>query len=168
MVQLLQRSLVLHINFFFSNAARFLGPGFNQFQNYNNENEEDSNTSDEGDSEEHPTSQQKSEADDEEGWGDWKNAEEFRRRFNRKLPGRIIHLGDGTELFTDKHSELHDEDAHMSDSSEEDSEDDDPKKMQFDEHLSDHHESSHPKEEIRYQSPLPAFETPASHSASEN
>ena len=40
-------------------------------------------------------------ADNDEGWTDWKNGEDVRKRFIRKTPGRIIHLGDGSELFTD-------------------------------------------------------------------
>jgi protein phosphatase PTC2/3 len=146
--------------------ARFLGPGFNQFQNYNNENEEDSNTSDEGDSDEHPIRPKKSEADDED-WGTWKNGEEFRHRFIRtQRPGRIIHLGDGSELLTDKNNEDHD--VHMSDSSEEDSDDEEPKKMQFDEASERPSEPpSHPQGEVRYQSPSPTSESTAPQPASE-
>ena len=49
-------------------------------------------------------------ADDEEGWTDWKNGEDLRKRFIRKTPGRIIHLGDGSELFTDRGGQFHDDD----------------------------------------------------------
>ena len=82
-------------------VARFLGPGFNQFQNYNSnaEEDEDSNTSDEGDSQK-PAEDEESE---ETSWSPWKNGEDSRYKFNRPArPGRIIHLGDRSDLFTDR------------------------------------------------------------------
>jgi len=56
-------------------------------------------------------------ADDEEGWTDWKNGEDVRKRFIRKTPGRIIHLGDGSELFTDRGGKFHEDDDEDEDTS---------------------------------------------------
>lgn len=111
-------------------VARFLGPGFNQFQNWNTRGEEsDEDTSDGEDSKETKKPQQ--EDDDDEGWTAWKNGDDIKNRFTRKKKqGRIIHLGDGSELFTDRAGgDEHDE--HMSTSSEEES-GDDPDKIQVD------------------------------------
>lgn len=82
--------------------ARFLGPGFNQFQNWNSRDDDDS--SDASSEEATPEPKKPRQHDeDEEGWTEWKNGEDVRHRFNRrKKPGRIIHLGDGSELFTDR------------------------------------------------------------------
>jgi hypothetical protein len=107
--------------------ARFLGPGFNQFQNWNTRGEEsDEDTSDGEDLKETKKPQQD---DDEEGWTAWKNGDDIKNRFNRKKkPGRIIHLGDGSELFTDRAGgDEHDE--HMSTSSDDESEDEPDKKQ---------------------------------------
>ena len=110
--------------------ARFLGPGFNQFQNYNGRGDEsDEDTSDGEDSKE--TKKPRQEEDDDEGWTAWKNGDDMKNRFTRKKkPGRIIHLGDGSELFTDRAGgDEHDE--HMSTSSDEES-GDEPDKIQID------------------------------------
>lgn len=82
-------------------TARFLGPGFNQFQNWNHQNEESGDSPDEEGKPE--TKKPRPQQDDDEGWTDWKNGEDIRNRFSsKKKPGRIIHLGDGSELFTDR------------------------------------------------------------------
>ena len=110
--------------------ARFLGPGFNQFQNYNGRGDEsDEDTSDGEDSKE--TKKPRQEEDDDEGWTAWKNGDDMKNRFTRKKkPGRIIHLGDGSELFTDR-AGGYEHDEHMSTSSDEES-GDEPDKIQID------------------------------------
>lgn len=69
-----------------------------------NGQEEDSEPEDTTDSTESkpPLPNRAAAADNDEGWTDWKNGEDVRKRFIRKTPGRIIHLGDGSELFTDR------------------------------------------------------------------
>src|SRR5208282_2450629 len=120
-------------------VARFLGPGINQFQNWNHQNEESSEASDE---EEKPEANKKPrpQEDDSEDWTGWKNGEDKRNRFNpNKKPGRIIHLGDGSELFTDRNAgdedddgdEIHDKDTGIS-STDEDSDEEEHDRMQVD------------------------------------
>jgi len=149
-------------------VARFLGPGFNQFQNWNNQGDDsDEDTSDGEESKETKKPQQAE--DDDEGWTAWKNGDDIKNRFTRKKkPGRIIHLGDGSELFTDRAGgDEHDE--HMSTSSEEDSDDDEPdKKIQIDGEQSQsatksksasRDNSTHP--ETRFKSTQPTTPEPA-------
>ena len=76
-----------------------MGPGFNQFQHWNNRNEES------GDSptEEEKNPEPKKASLHEEDWTEWKNGEDIKNRFNsKKNPARIIHLRDGSELLTDR------------------------------------------------------------------
>lgn len=107
-------------------VARFLGPGHNHFANFDGKLDESSDTSDgEEKSEGGEPAKPVSHPDEDEGWTEWKNGEDFRSRFNRsKKPGRIIHLGDGSELLTDRTSEDNphdDEDHHIDSSSDDDS-----------------------------------------------
>jgi hypothetical protein len=113
-------------------VARFLGPGFNQFQNWNNRGEESDEDTSDGEEPKEPKKPQQ-EDDDDEGWTAWKNGDDIKNRFTRKKkPGRIIHLGDGSELFTDR-AGGDDHEEHTSTSSDEESDDDiEPNKMQVD------------------------------------
>ena len=158
-------------------AARFLGPGFNQFQNWNNQNEESSDSPEE---EEKPEAKKPWQQEDEEGWTDWKNGEDIRNRFGtKKKPGRIIHLGDGSELFTDRNVGDDDDElnAHSnkdvgegSSSEEEEEEEEEDDKMQVDGVKA---ESEIPSKitaldttaktpETRYKSPTPTVAAPQS------
>ena len=121
-------------------VARSLGPGFNQFQNWNSQNEESSDASEE---EEKPEANKKPrpQEDDSEDWTDWKNGEDIRNRFtSNKKPGRIIHLGDGSGLFTDQNvgdedddgDEIQNKDMGISSSTDEDSDEEEHDKMQVD------------------------------------
>ena len=122
--------------------ARFLGPGFNQFQNWNNQNEESSEGSDEEEKQE-TNKKPRPQEDDNEGWTDWKNGEDIRHRFSPKMKqGRIIHLGDGSELFTDRTAadgdeddgadEIHNKDGEPYSSTDEDSDEEEDDKMEDD------------------------------------
>jgi hypothetical protein len=123
--------------YFLLTIARFLGPGFNQFQNWNQRNDESSEASDDEEPPANETSTKKPPApqqDDSEGWTDWKNGEDFRVRFTRsKKPGRIIHLGDGSELFTDRTVGVDGQDMTTS-SEEEETDESEEEKMQVDGH----------------------------------
>ena len=139
MVQWHQRNSVLAFKNAFLITARFLGPGFNQFQHWNNQKEESSDASDD---EEKPEANKKPRPqDDSEDWADWKNGEDIRNRFSpNKKPGRIIHLGDGSELFTDRNAgddeddvdEIHNKDTGISSSTDEDSDEEEHDKMPVD------------------------------------
>lgn len=118
-------------------AARSLGPGFNQFQNWNNRNEESSDDNSDGEEKPNDTKKPQVPDDDEEGWSSWKNGDDVKNRFSRKnKPGRIIHLGDGSELFTDRaegsNSKAQDEHMSTSSSEDEDSDEEELDKMQTD------------------------------------
>ena len=157
-------------------VARFLGPGFNQFQNWNQRNDESSDASDGEDaltenSKKPPTTQQ----DDNEGWTDWKNGDDFRNRFTRsKKPGRIIQLGDGSELFTDRTVGADGHDMTTSSEEEDESvESEDDHKMQVDgvvvsantpatiptKSTPPDADVGKPRTEIRHKSPTPTHDT---------
>ena len=162
-----QKNLVSPSQLRISLVARFLGPGFNQFQNWTNQNEDSGESSEEegGAGEQRKPRQQE---DDKESWTDWKNGEDYRHRFAwRVRPGRIIHLGDGSELFTDRTEADEDHIMPMS-SSEDESEGDDTEKMHVDgvphESQADHNVGHHPAETVteplRYKSPAPLYSNP--------
>ena len=143
--------------------ARFFGPGFNQFQNWNNRGEESDEDTSDGEDQKEPKKAQQNE-DDDEGWTAWKNGDDIKNRFTRKKkPGRIIHLGDGSELFTDRAGE--DNDEHMSTSSDEVS-DDELGKIQVDGETSasatQAKSTALDTSETRFKSPPPATPEPAS------
>jgi hypothetical protein len=142
--------------------ARALGPGFNQFQNWNNRNEESSDDNSDGEEKPNDTKKPQVPDDDEEGWTSWKNGDDIKNRFSRKnKPGRIIHLGDGSELFTDRAEGSHENanDEHMSTSSDEedDSDEDELDKMQTDalKPKSSETPASPKHTESRFKSPAP-------------
>jgi hypothetical protein len=139
-----------------ANLARFLGPGFNQFQNWTARDEESSNNS-----EDEETTESKKPLDQyhqfPQGWGSWKVKEDIGQRYTRGMvPDRIMQVGDGSErlifnmgdgkeMYTDREIKYHAQDDSSSEedsdaepeevqdnsSSEEDS-DDEPDKMQVD------------------------------------
>jgi hypothetical protein len=183
MVQWHQRNSVSIIDITKANlTARFLGPGFNQFQNWNNQNEESGESPDEGKPE---TKKPRSQQEEDEGWANWKNGEDRRKRFSsKKKPGRIIHLGDGSELFTDRNvgeedEEDDDDDEHdayhpknigeISSSDEEESEEEEPDTMQVDGFKSGTASKSTTLDtsaakapETRHKSPSPVYGAPQS------
>jgi protein phosphatase PTC2/3 len=86
--------------------ARFLGPQINQFKNWDNLDEASEDTSDEDDATRAQRYRQR--VQDEEPWTEFQNGEDARNQFTwRRTPGRIIHLGDGSELLTDRQDDQH-------------------------------------------------------------
>jgi len=129
--------------------SRFLGPGFNQFQNWTARDEESSNNSEDEEPAESKKPLDRFDQEEEE-WTAWRNGEDIRKRYTRrKVPGRIIHLGDGTEIFTDRPFEGDAQEDQISSSSEEDS-DAEPDKM----HVDGKSEDSGPKD-TSHKSPSP-------------
>ena len=150
--------------------ARFLGPGVNQFQNWNNRNDEPE-PSDEDATGAKKSAQQQRQDDENEGWTDWKNGEDIRSRFSRgRNPGRVIHLGDGSGLVISQasgHEDTHEHDMTVSSSDDESYEEDDDHKMQVDGVHPESEKDSKttaldttdiaaPKTEMRHKSPTPA------------
>jgi len=144
--------------------SRFLGPGFNQFQNWNNQNEDSGGDS--PDEEEKLVAKKPSAQEDDEGWTDWKNGNDIRNRLSvKKKPGRIIRLGDGSEVFTDQNVDEEDDehDGHNNQvegsSSEEDSEEEEEEhehdKMQVDGIKATASKTTAKPPQTRYKSPTP-------------
>ena len=108
-----------------------MGPGFNQFQHWNNRNEDSGDSPAEEEKNPEPKKSSSHEEDD-EGWTDWKNGEDIKNRFNsKKNPARIIHLRDGSELLTDRNVGYEDNPNNDS-STEEDSDEEGNDGMQVD------------------------------------
>jgi hypothetical protein len=114
-----------------NDSARFMGPGVNQFQQWNGRNEESGDSPSEEEKNPEPKKASLHEEDD-EGWTDWKNGEDIKNRFNsKKNAARIIHLRDGSELLTDRN--VGDDDNPNNDSStEEDSDEEESDGMHID------------------------------------
>jgi hypothetical protein len=109
--------------------ARFLGPQLNQFKHWDgrNEEEEEEETSDEDDAAR--AKKYRARTEDDEPWTEYHNGEDARNAFTwRRTPGRIIQLGDGSELFTDQQDGEH----RVLSSSDDDSGDEHDAKMRVD------------------------------------
>ena len=100
--------------------------------------------------------------EDDEGWTDWKNGNDIRNRLSvKKKPGRIIRLGDGSEVFTDQNVDEHDghnnqvEGSSSEEDSEEEEEEEEHGKMQVDGIKETASKATAKPPQTRYRSPTP-------------